>query len=649
MGKRILKQRIIHYAFISMTGFLLIFLIDYLGFLVKFDTNLYDLFFRLRGSLKTDRRIVIAAIDEKTLEQFGRWPFSRNYYALLLDKMNMARAVGFDVIMTEPSADDPEFSKAIERQGNVILPIYLDNALDVVDSLRLFVPRKIGHLHAEPGIDGVVRGVFHSIYCGETMIPSFASALYEVFSDDTMERSSPSGKRVRTEPIRGVFQLDNILINYYGPPATFPYVSMADVINNRYPDSFFAGKIILVGFTAPGVMDRILTPFSYHRNSMPGIEVHANILNNLLDHSGIRVISMLFKYLSGFLLSLFLFIFFVRTNEKMSAVMWLGALVFISMCSFMLFTRVHLWIEPAFLYFAIIFIFATTYVYRLDEAARKLDARYSSIVSLPSMGGKMAFSEIQPTKGLLTFLSAEGINSRIQKLLSIEDEYEEKLQDVINEKTMKLSDALEMVKTMSNEVVLRLTTAAESKDELTGRHISRIGLYVQELASFLGLPDDLAEQMTFASAMHDVGKIGIPDSILLKPGKLTPDEFEIMKTHTIIGEKILSGSAHPMIQMAATIALCHHERWNGKGYPRGLKCKEIPLEARIVMICDIYEALRSSRPYKKSLVHHEAFMIITKGDSKISPGDFDPDVLQAFISVHKRFEEIFATYSDEPI
>jgi putative two-component system response regulator len=347
----------------------------------------------------------------------------------------------------------------------------------------------------------------------------------------------------------------------------------------------------------------------------------------------------------GFLASSILFLLFVRIHEKESAFLWAGAVVLASAIFFMLFKYFNLWIGPVIFYLSFTLVFVTAYIYRLDEAARKMDMRYSSIISLPAMG-QGVISESVPTKGLLSFLSAEGINARIQKLLTIEDEYEEKLQQVIDERTLELSDALAMVKTMSNEVVLRLATAAESKDEQTGKHISRVGLYAKKLSEFLGMPGEFIEQITFASAMHDIGKIGIPDKILQKPGSLTPDEFEIMKSHTVIGEKILSGSVHPLIQMAASIALCHHEKWNGGGYPRGLKGTEIPLEARIVMLCDIYEALRSKRPYKKPMEHRESFLIITEGDAKISPNNFDPDVLQAFIKINNIFSGIFDEYSD---
>src|SRR3972149_9382242 len=140
------------------------------------------------------------------------------------------------------------------------------------------------------------------------------------------------------------------------------------------------------------------------------------------------------------------------------------------------------------------------------------------------------------------------------------------------------SVALMTVRYMSKEIIQRLATAAEFKDAETGAHILRMSLYTQKVAQAMGMPVEFVETITFASPMHDVGKIGIADCVILKAGCLTAQEFEIMKTHTTIGEKILSGSSHYNIQVSASIALNHHERWDGTGYPGGLKGEEIPIE-----------------------------------------------------------------------
>ena len=177
------------------------------------------------------------------------------------------------------------------------------------------------------------------------------------------------------------------------------------------------------------------------------------------------------------------------------------------------------------------------------------------------------------------------------------------------------------------QVVQRLGRAAEYRDNETGLHIVRMSQISALLARSMGWAEDMCELMLHASPMHDIGKIGIRDDILLKPGKLNPEEFEVMKTHASIGADMLAGDASELLKLAHTIALTHHEKWDGSGYPHGLAGDAIPLAGRIVAVADVFDALTSSRPYKKAWPVDDAIAFVQDNAGK----HFDPEVVAHFM------------------
>ena len=233
------------------------------------------------------------------------------------------------------------------------------------------------------------------------------------------------------------------------------------------------------------------------------------------------------------------------------------------------------------------------------------------------------------------------VRARVRTHLALYDQ-NRVLEEKVTEKTALLRQALLDLKGSSLETIFRLTQAAEYRDEDTGEHIQRMSNYAAAVARKLGLGDNTIEWVLHAAPMHDIGKIGIPDSILLKPGKLDADEWEIMKQHTIIGGKILADSKAGYIRLGEVIALTHHEKWDGSGYPRGLKGREIPLVGQIVAIADVFDALTTRRPYKEPFSLEKSYAIIREGRGS----HFKPDVVDAFFDIEEEILAIKERYKD---
>jgi len=293
--------------------------------------------------------------------------------------------------------------------------------------------------------------------------------------------------------------------------------------------------------------------------------------------------------------------------------------------------------------------------FALIDAAKKLQRDLQYIIITGHGGKDEAVNAVRT--GVSEFLSkpvnhtdlVAAVETAERKLIAHDDEVrtKAKLRETVVIRDKRISSLLGNLDASYAELTYCLATASEHKDPETGQHISRIGNYAALIASLMGWSEREVEMIRLAAPLHDIGKIGTPDSILLKPGTLSDLEFKVMRSHSRIGYEILSRSTSPVLRMAANIALSHHERWDGSGYPSGLHSHDIPIEAAITTVGDVYDALRSIRPYKPALDHPAACKILLQGDGRTDTGHFCPEVLSIFEEHHLKFDEIYESLQDE--
>jgi len=267
-------------------------------------------------------------------------------------------------------------------------------------------------------------------------------------------------------------------------------------------------------------------------------------------------------------------------------------------------------------------VILVTALHEIENRVRGIEAGCDDFLSKP-------FDKTEMLARVRSLLKVKSYNDIMKK-------YKRELESKAAERTEELKRACEDVKNVSLETIQKLSKASEYRDEFTGTHIKRMSRYSEAVSRRLGLSDSAVEAILYGSSMHDLGKIGIPDYILMKPSKLEPDEWEIMKNHTVLGAKLLEGSDADFLKIGESIARHHHEKWDGSGYPDGLKGNNIPIEGRIAAIADVFDALTSVRPYKKPFSLKKAFEIIREGKGN----HFDPDVVDAFFKVQNEILDI---------
>ncbi|MBA4391940.1 MAG: metal-dependent phosphohydrolase [Desulfobacca sp.] len=630
-------------------------------FFRSIDLKLYDS--QLRSLPKEDPSgiPVIVDIDEKSLFQLGQWPWPRYRIALLLEKIKQAGALSVSLDMVFPEEDrtslrvlqkeierdlkirgdfwgfpkqvlnndaqlawilsrgpfvlgfkflfpgeksphrecllHPLPTVIVEKLGSIPEKPYLVKAQEVVCNLQILSEASpaSGFFNVRPDSDGIIRKIPLVIEYAGRIYPSLSLAAFiqATGKNQVILKVNANGlESLRLgDTLIPVDAQGNLLIRYRGPAKTFSYLSAVDILNGKMAEDQLKGKIVFLGTTAAGLGELRPTPLD---PVFPGVEIQATVLDNLLRKdflsrpNWIPGLEFLLVLISGFGSTLLLF--------------WTGA-----------------------------------------------------VWSLLILGG-FALSVWQASGW---FLQSEGIflspffpmltsGSIFSFLTALKYWQEEKR---LKERTEELALAQDFT-------ILCLAALAETRDSETGGHIFRSRRFVQVLAKQLATRPKFAKVLTpetidllYKSApLHDIGKVGVHDAILLKPGRLTEEEYMEMKKHTVYGRQALQsaedrfgkGINSSFLEYGKEMAYTHHEKWDGSGYPDGLQGEKIPLFGRIMAIADVYDALISKRVYKRPVSHEEAVSIIIEQKGAL----FDPQVVEVFLEIHEEFRKIAMEFAD---
>ncbi len=605
------------------------------------DHKIFDRLNEARGAAAPSFSTVIVEIDEKSLAELGQWPWPRVVMAELLTKISAMNpsATAVDVAMPEadrtslasvetfyrdffaldvsvsglPEAlrDNDRLLAETLRGRNVTLPFFFDPSggsaqgcfLPAASRIPLArMPKElyagsrgvcnlpllqhaaagIGHIQASPDHDGILRRVALFIRYGDVAVPALGVASL-LSIDPAIRIEAERGGGIRTElfghTVRGDGRSEVLL--RFAPRESYPVVSALDLLSGRADRSLFEGKIVFVGATAMGLHDHYLLSDGTLR---AGVFVHATLVENLLGDALV-----------------------VQPGVYKPVAFALSAVASIVLLLLML-SRKY-WQVVAF--FSLSVAAAAAVSYGMMERNVYVSAGYFIVPFTVYLFGL----------SLVLFLLYYRDRKRFFEKMS-----------------------------KANEAVIdAMALVAETRDTETGAHIVRTKEYIRALAGHLASrghsPDILTEEyitnLYHAAPLHDVGKVGIPDDILKKNAKLSYEEFEVMKTHTTMGRDIIDNAMHAykntsMLEIAYNIARSHHEKWDGSGYPGALSGEEIPLEARMMALADVYDALISRRRYKEPFSFEEAESIIREG----SGSHFDPLLVEAFVAIREEFRAI---------
>ena len=513
---------------------------------------------------RTPDDIVVVAVDERTFGDLqSRWPFPRSLHGRVIDRL---RRSGARTIVYDVQFTEP----TTERED---LALY--DAVARAGNLVLAT----GETDERGGtnvLGGDANLAAAHARAAAANLPTDDGGIYQRFtaSDGGLATLAVVAARESGGPrlAASVFGTKGAWIDFRGPPGTIPTFSFSDVLRGRIAPSRLRGKVVVVGVTAPTLQDVHATPVS-DRRLMSGAEIQANAIWSARHGVPLR-----------------------------DAPLWLDLLSIVAMAMVPALLSVRLPAAVAGLLALLVggaFAVIAQVVFDAGTVMAVAPALAALLLGTLAMAGASWFAEHVERRRVA--------------------DANELLERRVLERTEELRDT-------QLEAVARLALAAESRDEDTGAHLERMSRISERLALAAGMSPAEAERLRHASTLHDVGKIGIPDRVLLKHETLDGDEQALMRMHPTVGASILAGSRSPLLQMAEQVALTHHEHWDGSGYPARLAGEEIPLVGRICAIADVFDALVSERRYKPAWSVEEALAEIERQAGR----HFDPRLVSIF-------------------
>lgn len=541
---------------------------DASGLLLRGERDTVDLRFAARGAHPAPE-VVVVGIDDVTFGDLGeQWPFPRSLHGKAIDALRTAGAglIVYDIQFTEQSTI-PEDLALYDAVARAPGTILATSEIGPGGTTNI-----LGG-DANLAEIGAIPAASHLPKDGRGVIRRFTASVDGL---DTIAGAVATAVHGRPIPADAM-PAGGALIDYRGGPGTIAHIPFSEVIDPDWtPPEALRGAVVVVGATAPSLQDVHLTPAG-SGNPMSGPEVQANAIWTALHDAPLREAPLWADLLAIALLGVFAPLLSIRVRfSRVAAAAGAMAVVYVAL-AFHAFHGQGIVLEIVEPVFALVV-------------------------------GTLAI-------GLVSYLTETRERRRAQWLNAV-------LEEKVRERTAQL-------RATQLDVVHRLSAASEQRDNETGLHIVRMSRIAEALALAAGISPAEAEELRDAAVLHDIGKLGVPDYVLLKDGRLTDEEREIMKLHTIQGAEILSGSESPLLQLGEMIARTHHERWDGTGYPLGTAGDAIPLPGRICAIADVFDALVSVRRYKAGWPLDRAL-----DEFRLQRGrQFDPHLVDVFITI----------------